>query len=97
MTEQQTKQIAITGALLFFAWWLLKKNADNTVMVEVAPDAAPPAQTGWIPGENDPTIIWGGNSSTINVNVPGDFLLGSLSRQYIPMFGFTGVAAVGAM
>lgn len=97
MDKKQFKQAAIIGGLLFFAWWLLKKNSENTVMVQVAPEAAPPAQSGWVPGENDPNIIWGGNNSTINVNVPGDFLLGALSRQYIPMFGFTGVAAVGAM
>lgn len=39
------------------------------------------------------TTILGGNT---NVNIP-DFMLGSLSRQYVPLFGFVGVTAVGSL
>lgn len=57
----------------------------------------------WIPGINltqivygpsgEPFIVVGGDT---NVNIP-DTMFGSLSRQYIPMFGLVGVTAVGAM
>lgn len=63
---------------------------------------SPSVGGGWVPGDTDYHLVFGpgGQPFTViggdtNINVP-DLLLGSLSRQYIPMFGFVGVTAVGA-
>lgn len=102
MNEKQFKHIAIIGAGLLGLWLLLRQRPD-TVEAVVQPENQPisfnPSMSGWVPGNNDPVIIWGSENPyfSTTLEIPDDFLLGSLARQYIPLFGFSGVTGVGEM
>lgn len=105
MDEKQFKQILLIGAGAFVLWLFMNRKQPD--VVSVAGDNAAfyenvnsePSTDGWIPGTNSPNIVWGGDNPYMNVNleIPTDFLLGSLARQYIPLFGYSGVTAVGSM
>lgn len=102
MNKKQFKHILIIGAGLL-GLWLLTNNKSGVIETEVQPESQPlstnPSVTGWIPASNDPTIIWGQPNAffSTTLEIPNDFLLGSLARQYIPLFGFSGVTGVGEM
>jgi hypothetical protein len=77
----------IAVAILFLLWWFFHRQQPMT-----APDGSPLAY-------NDPQLLtYASNpgafgpqtvNGSINVNVNG---AGSLSNQYIPLFGFVGMA-----
>lgn len=103
MNKEQTRNVLIIGGIGLAAFFLLRKKEEvpQVIRTEVAPAESPDSGQ-WIPGENNPQILYGpggapfivvGGNTTINVP---DVMLGALSRQYIPMFGFAGVAAIGS-
>lgn len=109
MTSEQKRNIAILAAAAIAAYFLLRPTQQVAPVVrqsEVSTPSYGPADYGnfgpWIPGQYQlnnifgpggaPFILFGGDTE---INIP-DFMLGSLSRQYIPMFGFVGIAGVGA-
>lgn len=79
---------------------VVQKAADNFNGSITVPGGEP--SSGWIPGQyeyfnifgpNGPMLLLGGDTT---INMP-DAFLASLSRAYIPMFGFVGVTGVGAL
>lgn len=102
MNKKQFKHILIIGAGLLGLWLLARQRSDvveTVVQPENQPLSTNPSLSGWVPGSNDPTIIWGQPNAyfSTTLEIPDDFLLGSLARQYIPLFGFSGVTGVGEM
>lgn len=103
MTSEEKRNTLIIGAIALAAYLLFKPAPAQAVEVRTETEPAESPDNGeWIPGANNPQIVFGpsgvpfivvGGDTTINVP---DIMLGSLSRQYIPMFGFAGVTAIGA-
>lgn len=109
MTDEQKRNLAILAAAAIAAYFLLRKKPQAAPVIRQGEGSTPgygPADYEnfgpWIPGQYQlnnifgpggaPFIMFGGDTE---INIP-DFMLGSLSRQYIPMFGFVGIAGVGA-
>lgn len=93
--------LVASGAL---AVWLLYQRAQKAAYdaANPAPDAVQdPFTTPYyqgIPGSNSSVIMNGSDSpfySTINVSLDAN-IAQSLANQYIPVFGFIGVTAVGS-
>ena len=103
MTTEQKRNLFILAGVGIAAWLLLKPT--EVAVTEVrheTPPAIAPESGEWIPGQNNYQIVFGSDQPFLvvggdtNIHIP-DAMLANLSRQYIPMFGFVGVTAVGAL
>jgi hypothetical protein len=102
MDKRQKYSAALLLVLIAGTAWLkLRGHPSLSVPASTGADAESPflAPYGWgTPGiSDDPLTINGGPpfSSVVNVNVNPSYL-GSLSQQFIPMFGFVGIGERGA-
>jgi hypothetical protein len=91
----QILTIAGLGGVALFAWWLLGESNSSAEVLEeeIEPEEVvydPFAQTN--PGIYDGSFP--GFNSVINVDVDPS-MFGSLSKQYIPLFGMIGVVPTG--
>lgn len=92
--------LAVLVGIGFVLWWIEKRRADAVQEVTApatGPDFAAPYY--WSnPGiYDDPRILNGANApfnSVVNVYVDNPAVAG-LANQYIPLFGFVGMTAVG--
>lgn len=108
MTSEDKRNIAIMGAIALAAFLMLRGSGNPPAVITQTGSAADgggsnTAPGGWIPDAGNYQLVFGpagqpfyvvGGDTVINMP---DYMLGSLSRQYIPMFGYVGVAAVGSM
>lgn len=94
MTDQQKLQLAGLGGVALFAWWLFNQQGDTSISIDDLSDE----ELTYNPYDQTNPGIYDGNfpgfNSTINLELENP-LLGSLSRQYIPLFGMIGVVATG--
>lgn len=111
LTKNQKVALAV-GAGVIVLIWLLGRRAVNVGSGDTIVQGGSVVEGGDVsiddkfkepyfinvPGTTEPIIIWGDGGAPytdITVNIP-DSMYGSLSRQYIPMFGFVGISPLGA-
>jgi hypothetical protein len=92
--DKKQMQIAGLGVAALLAWLFFFREGDTSISIDDLSDE----ELTYDPYDQTNPGIYDGNmpgfTSNINVNVDPS-MFGSLSRQYIPLFGMIGVVATG--
>ncbi len=91
MDDKKFDRLVVITALILAVWWIMRPKA------QAASQPVPPVDTGNIPAPElaafsaNPAAFMPQSLGNINVNVDNQGL-GFLSNQYVPLFGFVGMA-----
>lgn len=91
MKDKDYTKIAFIALALFLLWWLLRRKAATQTapdQIEAPTDTPSPELATYAA---NPDAFAPASLGTVDINI-GNQGLGYLSNQYIPLFGFVGMA-----